>query len=132
MNGHDEEQRGRWRMALRGMLILLPLVLLTFVGSGCAVNDISVASYESGANVKPTETASRTVLGSSPLPWDIVLAGVSDILTGARKKAIEGKVGYWESRSFTLFRLKNADSRSQTRSEEAAPGNGTASEEHEE
>jgi len=89
-----------------GMLLFL---------EGCAVDDISVVSYTSSAEVKPSEGQPRlgTVVGSSPFPWDIVLSGASDILTGARKKAIEEKVGYRESRSFTLFRLKRADSQSQ-------------------
>jgi hypothetical protein len=71
-------------------------------------------------------------VGSSPFPWDIVLSGVSDIVTGARKKAIEEKVGYRESRSFTLFRLKKADSQSPMCTDEAAPSKGIRSQGNEE
>jgi len=76
---------------------------------GCAVDEVRLVSYTSEAEVKPPEQP-QAVVGSSPFPWDIVLGGASDILTGARKKAIEEKVGYRESRSFTLFRLKSAAS----------------------
>jgi hypothetical protein len=131
MNSHFCEQRGNRRCPFRALLLLPALVVMMFLVSGCAVNDISVVSYRSSAEVKPPETSSRDVVGSSPFPWDIILAGVSDIFTGARKKAIEEKVGYRESRSFTLFRLKRADSQSPACSENANAGNTTSSREHE-
>lgn len=129
MNVFFCEQRGKRRWRFRATCTSLSLLLVMSFGSGCAVNDISVVSYRSSAEVKPAETASRTVVGSSSFPWDIVLSGVSDIFTGARKKAIEEKVGYRESRSFTLFRLKRADSRSLTRSGKSHPENDTSSQE---
>lgn len=129
MNGYFCEERARRRWTLRLLLALLSLAMLTFLVRGCVVNDISVVSYSSSAEVKPAETASRPVAGSSPFPWDIVLRGVSDIFTGARKKAIEEKVGYRESRSFTLFRLKKANSRSPECTKEAVSGNETPSQE---
>jgi len=132
MNGYDWEQRATRRFPFRAAFALLSFLILTCLVNGCVVNDISVVSYRSSAEVKPAETSSRPVVGSSPFPWDIVLAGVSDIFTGARKKAIEEKVGYRESRSFTLFRLKKADSQSPASSEKADPGNQTPSREQEE
>jgi len=132
MNGYGWEQRATRRFPFRAAFTFLSFLILMCLGSGCAVNDISVVSYRSSAEVKPAETSSSPVVGSSPFPWDIVLAGVSDIFTGARKKAIEEKVGYRESRSFTLFRLKKADSQSLPCSEKAAPGNQTPSREQEE
>ncbi|MDP2896934.1 MAG: hypothetical protein Q8Q12_10295 [bacterium] len=132
MNGYDWEQRAKWRFPFRAACTFLSFLILMCLVNGCVVNDISVVSYRSSAEVKPAETLSRPVVGSSPFPWDIVLAGVSDIFTGARKKAIEEKVGYRESRSFTLFRLKKADSQSLPCSEKADPGNQTPSREQEE
>ena len=132
MNGYDWEQRATRRLPFRAACTFLSFLILMCLVNGCAVNDICVVSYRSSAEVKPAETPSSPVVGSSPFPWDIVLAGVSDIFTGARKKAIEEKVGYRESRSFTLFRLKKADSQSPACSEEAAPGNQTSSREQEE
>ncbi len=132
MNGYNWEQRAIRRFPFRAAFALLSFPILMCFVNGCVVNDISVVSYRSSAEVKPPETSSRDVVGSSPFPWDIVLAGVSDIFTGARKKAIEEKVGYRESRSFTLFRLKKADSQSLPCSEKAAPGNQTSLREQEE
>jgi len=95
--------KAAWAILFIGMLIVL---------TGCAVDDVCVISYTSSAEVKPPENVPMAVR-SSPFPWDVVLSGVSDLFTGARKKAIEEKVGYREHRSFTLFRLKRAeDSRS--------------------
>lgn len=132
MNGYGWEQRATRRLSFRAAFTFLSFPILMCLVNGCVVNDISIVSYRSSAEVKPAETLSRPVVGSSPFPWDIVLAGVSDIFTGARKKAIEEKVGYRESRSFTLFRLKKADSQSPACSEEAAPGNQTSSRRQEE
>jgi hypothetical protein len=132
MSGYDWEQRATRRFPFRAVFALLSFPILMCLVNGCVVNDISVVSYRSSAEVKPAETPSSPVVGSSPFPWDIVLSGVSDIFTGARKKAIEEKVGYRESRSFTLFRLKKADSQSPACSEETAPGNQTSSREQEE
>ncbi len=110
MNGYGWEQRATRRFPFRAAWTFLSFLILTCLVNGCVVNDISVVSYHSSAEVKPAETSSRPVVGSSPFPWDIVLRGASDILTGARKKAIEEKVGYRESRSFSLFHLKKAES----------------------
>jgi len=110
MNGYDWEQRATRRLPFRAACTFLSFLILMCLVNGCAVNDICVVSYRSSAEVKPAETPFSPVVGSSPFPWDIVLAGVSDIFTGARKKAIEEKVGYRESRSFSLFRLKKAES----------------------
>ncbi len=92
--------------------VLLMLAAMIAFLAGCAMDEVRLISYTSSAEVKPVESQPRPggVVGSSPLPWDIVLSGASDILTGARKKAIEEKVGYHESRSFTLFRVKAAES----------------------
>lgn len=104
-------KHGGWRrVPQRGALLLLVLSAMVAVLQGCTVDDISVVSYTSSAEVKPPQTQAPAVVRSSPFPWDIVLSGASDILTGARKKAIEEKVGYRESRSLTLFRLKRAHS----------------------
>lgn len=89
-------------------VLLLLAAMIAFLG-GCAIDEVRLISYTSSAEVKPVESRPPAVVGSSPLPWDIVLSGASDILTGARKKAIEEKVGYHESRSFTLFRVKAAE-----------------------
>ncbi len=96
----------------RNWLAAAPLAALAAVAvslGGCAVDDIAVISYTSSAEVKPPENRNVAAVGSSPFPWDVVLRGVSDILTGARKKAMEEKVGYRESRSFHLLRLKRAE-----------------------
>jgi len=96
-----------WRAA--GLLLLLATASVFL--EGCAVDEVCVISYSSSAEVKPPESRQMAAAGAvgSSLPWDIVLGGISDILTGARKKAIEEKVGYREWRSFTLFRLKAAE-----------------------
>jgi len=102
-----------WRATASGAIaLLLSLAGMIFLLGGCAVDEVCLISYTSEAEVKAPENEPRLggVVGSSPLPWDIVLSGASDILTGARKKAIEEKVGYHESRSFTLFRVKAAES----------------------
>ncbi len=88
---------------------LLQAAMVGLLG-GCAVDEVRLISYNSDAEVKPLESQAPAVVGSSPFPWDVVLGGASDILTGARKKAIEEKVGYRESRSFVLFRMKRAES----------------------
>jgi hypothetical protein len=89
---------------------LLSLPALIALLQGCAVDEVCLVSYTSSAEVKPPESQAPAVVRASPFPWDIVLSGASDILTGARKKAIEQKVGYRESRSFTLFRIEAAKS----------------------
>jgi hypothetical protein len=115
----SSDKPGRRRCACRRRVIaLLSSAAIVFL-HGCAVDDISVVSYSSNAEVRPSESQPAAVVGSSPFPWDIVLKGASDILTGARKKAVEEKVGYRESRSFTLFRLKKADSQSERSDEKA-------------
>jgi hypothetical protein len=96
--------RGTFGKVAKAVLFIGTLILL----AGCAVDELSVVSYTSSAEVKPPQIV-PTTLKSSPFPWDIVLSGISDIFTGARKKAIEEKVGYREERSFTLFRLKRAE-----------------------
>jgi hypothetical protein len=110
---HSGDKPGRRRCASRRRLILLVSSAAVIFLYGCAVDDISVVSYNSNAEVRPSENQPAAVVGASPFPWDVVLGGASDILTGARKKAIEEKVGYRESRSFTLFRLRKADSQSE-------------------
>lgn len=119
MMAHISDRPTRPRCLYRTTLTLFLISWTTAFLQGCAVDDICVVSYTSSAEVKPAEAQPRSggVVGSSPFPWHIVLSGVSDILTGARKKAIENKVGYRESRSFTLFRLKKADSQSERCSE---------------
>jgi hypothetical protein len=104
---------------------LLAAVLLQ---AGCAVDQVSFVSYTSRAEVKPSESPRSPVVGSSPFPWDIVLKGAGDILTGARRKAIEERVGYRESRSFVLFHLKNATSPGEARTEPCAPPSSDAEE----
>ncbi len=130
MRNHEGEQRARRSLSFVAPCTFLSFPILMCLVSGCTVNDISVVSYRSSGEVKPAETAPRSVVGSSPFPWDIVLSGVSDIFTGARKKAIEEKVGYRESRSFTLFRLKKADSQSPASGEKAGSTNSTRSREN--
>ncbi len=102
-------ERGPEQARARGQAkaLLLLAVAMLFL-EGCAVEEVGLVSYTSSAEVKPSESLPPAVVGSSPFPWDIVLSGASDILTGARKKAIEEKVGYHEARSFTLFRVKAA------------------------
>ena len=99
---------GPQRARICGAAIFLLLAAAIALLGGCAVDEVCLVSYTSTAEVKPPESQPPAVVGSSPFPWDIVLSGASDILTGARKKAIEEKVGYREFRSFTLFRLKKA------------------------
>jgi hypothetical protein len=92
-------------IGIGGMLCLTTAILLL---PGCALDEVRLVSYTSSAEVKPPESTPASLAGWSNVPWDTVLRGVSDILTGARKKAIEEKVGYQESRSFTLLRVKTA------------------------
>jgi hypothetical protein len=86
------------------------LVIVLLFLAGCAVDEIRVVSYTSSAEVEAPQSSPASLAARSSVPWDMVLSGVSDILTGARKKAIEEKVGYEESRSFTLLRVKAARS----------------------
>ena len=108
--------------------IALTLLAAVLLQAGCAVDQISFVSYTSRAEVKPSEEPRSPVVGSSPFPWDIVLKGAGDILTGARRKAIEERVGYRESRSFVLFHIKNASSPSEACVEASAPTSSDAEE----
>ena len=92
-------------IAIGGMFCLAAVILVL---PGCALDEVRLVSYTSSAEVKPTESTPASLAGWSDVPWDTGLRGISDILTGARKTAIEEKVGYQESRSFTLLRVKTA------------------------
>jgi hypothetical protein len=110
MNSHIVERFLKQGTVCGQAVVFLLMAVVILVLDGCAVDEIGLVSYTSSAEVKPSESTPLGVVGSSPFPWDTVLSGASDILTGARKKAIEEKVGYHEARSFTLFRLKAARS----------------------
>jgi hypothetical protein len=108
--GYDNETRP-WRKACYVKIVVWLILTALFVFlPGCAVREVCVLSYTLRAEVKPIESQPAAVVGSTPFPWDVVLDGISDIFTGARKKAIEEKVGYQESRSFTLFRIESGES----------------------
>ena len=116
--------RGASLMGIGGMACLATAILLL---SGCAVDEVRLVSYTSSAEVKPPESTPASLAALSNVPWDTVLRGLSDILTGARKKAIEEKVGYQESRSFTLLRVKTAGGSFDPRDKSRAARRGRAS-----
>jgi hypothetical protein len=97
----------RSEVARRFCILILAMVFL--VMNGCSVDEVRLVSYSSGAEVKPTEGASLASASPASVPWSVVLGGLSDILTGARKTAIEQRIGYQESRSFTLIHVKRGD-----------------------
>ncbi len=119
-----------WRSALARPLCILSVAMVFLVANGCSVDEVRIVSYTSSAEVRPSGGTSLASASPASVPWSVVLGGLSDIFTGARKKAIEQRVGYWESRSFTLFHVKRGERCGNGDGKAAAPGESAIREGH--
>ena len=97
--------------------ILLILVLTPFLFVGCTVADIRVGCFESEHEVTMPEP-SGGIEAAALTPWQTgaelltaLFSFIPKVWARAEVKAMEEKVNYKKSRSFSIFRLTNAVSK---------------------